>query len=81
METFIMTVHTDDGNKIEFEIDAQTPDDALDLLWEKKNHDWIRIDTNMSLTEFVNANRIVKVTTQPKPVIVSGVRNAAFERG
>ena len=67
MKIFIMTVHIDDGTKIEFPIKAETPDDALDLLWKMKNHDWIRIDTNMSFTEFVNANRIVKVTTQPKP--------------
>ncbi len=77
-----MTVHTDDGGKIEIEIKAATPNDALDLLWENKNDNWVSINTNMSLTEFVNANRIVKITAQLKPEIVrSSEKPDGFGRG
>jgi len=69
-----MTIHTDDGGKSVIEINAETPDDALNLLWENKNHDWVRIDTNSTLTEFVNVNRIVKVTTQQKQEYVKSAR-------
>lgn len=64
METFNITIHTDDGNKINYEIVALTPDQAIDTLWDMRKDNWIKIDTNLTLTEYVSANRIVKVDVQ-----------------